>query len=247
MTTKNDNYYVSSGAKNGYYTLRHEYDESVFYNAGNGNHGRNLVHRDHYVMKLTRNPETAIAKAKAYLAENGVTAELSVGFELFDINKSSDWTVFRGGKYEGKSVDWVVENDLDYALWAAENMSGKTYDKTVAILKEHPVVAEKIAKTIADNKSKEEEAAAYLEAHKVVEEKSKEMLRPFAEIMEDGRYGFRDSVAQDFKCGCLPSGRGRSIALEILAKEAGRKNSKAYDAEYERVNAVFKEVEELVA
>ncbi len=72
-----------------------------------------------------------------------------------------------------------------------------------------------------------------------------ELLAPLADRLEDGRDGFCDSIAETLRNGELPSGRGRSITLDILAKQAGRRNSKAYDAEYDEVSSIFEQVEEM--
>lgn len=69
------------------------------------------------------------------------------------------------------------------------------------------------------------------------------LLAPLADAMRDGRYGFRDSVAHDMTYGHLPSGRGRVIVQEILAKLAGRRGSKACEAEYERIGKIFDQAE----
>ena len=51
------------------------------------------------------------------------------------------------------------------------------------------------------------------------------LLEPLADDLEDGRGGFRDSIARDLRRGNIPAGNGRSITTEILAKQAGRRNS----------------------
>lgn len=71
-----------------------------------------------------------------------------------------------------------------------------------------------------------------------------EILSGYADILEDGRGGFRDSVACDFRNGSSVSDNAARIAAEIVAKEAGRKNSKAYTARY---NEVFPVIAEAVA
>lgn len=57
--------------------------------------------------------------------------------------------------------------------------------------------------------------------------------------LEDGKNGFRDSVAEDMRFGRLPMGKGLSITIDILAKQMGRRDSKAYEAEYERLEDLF--------
>lgn len=56
-------------------------------------------------------------------------------------------------------------------------------------------------------------------------------------------YGyFAKDVAQGLREGRQPSGRGVTIMLEIIAKTAGRKNSKAYEAAYAEAQEKWGEV-----
>ncbi|WP_415912306.1 hypothetical protein [Neptuniibacter sp. QD37_11] len=57
----------------------------------------------------------------------------------------------------------------------------------------------------------------------------------FAADLRDGKGGFCDSIARTLDEGELPYGRGYDLMLEILAKKAGRKNSKAYNARLEEL------------
>lgn len=67
-----------------------------------------------------------------------------------------------------------------------------------------------------------------------------ETLAPLADAIDDGLNGtFRCSIACDLREGKIPKGRGMAITIGILAKMAGRKNSKAYQAEYDRIESIF--------
>ena len=56
-------------------------------------------------------------------------------------------------------------------------------------------------------------------------------------------YGyFAKDVAQGLREGRQPSGRGVTIMLEIIAKNAGRRGSKAYEAAYAEAEAKWEEV-----
>lgn len=59
------------------------------------------------------------------------------------------------------------------------------------------------------------------------------------EGLRDNQGGFRDSVANDLELGRIPRGRGLDIVLDILSKQKGRRDSKAYIAEYERLDKLF--------
>jgi len=226
--TDNRRYYISTGRLNGFYTLRVTFSEPTYYKSEYGVVDSGIIARDHYVMTLTRDPQTAMEKAMAYLGEKIDPPD----FDLDEIRRGRDidWMIFQGGKHVGKTIDWVLKNDLEYTLWAAENLSGTRYDKTVEILQEvlAPILKERAAarETVAKSaKDQQAERAA--------------MLAEFAERMKDDRGGFRDSIARDLQRGFAPTGRGLSIALDILAKQMGRGGSKAYDAEYDRIGEIF--------
>lgn len=60
-----------------------------------------------------------------------------------------------------------------------------------------------------------------------------------ANALEDGSNGFRDSVARSIRAGESLSDRAASIVCDIMAKFEGRRNSKAYNAEYDRVECLI--------
>lgn len=68
------------------------------------------------------------------------------------------------------------------------------------------------------------------------------LLSQLADELEDGKYGFCDSVAKDLRNARVPTGRGLTIMLDILAKKAGRVNSKAYAERLEAVTAIINKV-----
>jgi hypothetical protein len=63
--------------------------------------------------------------------------------------------------------------------------------------------------------------------------KRAEILKPLADRLRDYKQGFCDSVSDGLERGEIPFGRGCDIMIDILAKQAGRRNSKAYDSEYD--------------
>lgn len=65
------------------------------------------------------------------------------------------------------------------------------------------------------------------------------LLAPLANEIEDGKRGFCDSIAESMRNGLIPSGRGLDITLDILSKNAGRANSKAYWARYQELEDLF--------
>lgn len=80
-----------------------------------------------------------------------------------------------------------------------------------------------------------------IEEFQSAKKKASEILSPLADKLADGRGGFSDNIANGMREGFPPSGRALSITLEILAKSAGRRGSKAYEAEYEKLAEIFEE------
>jgi hypothetical protein len=65
------------------------------------------------------------------------------------------------------------------------------------------------------------------------------ILEEFAIQLEDGKGGFCTSVAKQLIKGDLPSPRALNIAKEIVAKQSGRKNSKAFVAALAQIEATI--------
>ena len=61
------------------------------------------------------------------------------------------------------------------------------------------------------------------------------VLSVFADKLDDEQGGFATNIAQQLRNGDLVSGRALHIAKEIVAKQSGRKNSKAFDAAFDRI------------
>ena len=87
---------------------------------------------------------------------------------------------------------------------------------------------------LAEKRREEERAAELLAKAPTIA-----ALAPYVDLLADGNGGFRDSVADDLRRGELPSGRGFLIMLDILAKNKGRANSKAYVTERDRLEEFF--------
>lgn len=74
-----------------------------------------------------------------------------------------------------------------------------------------------------------------------------DFLFPLAARMFAASGTFCESVAEGLNNGDLPKGRGLDIMLDILAKQAGRRNSKAYKVEYESIQGVVIEAQKMAA
>jgi hypothetical protein len=59
-----------------------------------------------------------------------------------------------------------------------------------------------------------------------------------AALLSDGG-NFALSIAQSMQRGSLPTGRGVTIALDIISKQAGRRGSKAYESAFDAAEAAF--------
>lgn len=77
---------------------------------------------------------------------------------------------------------------------------------------------------------------------KIAEEKALvdgEKWKEEADRLHDGKGGFRDSVSSDIRHGKLPQGKGLNIVLDILAKQKGRRSSKEFQKEFDRLEQKF--------
>lgn len=224
------NYYISTGALECFYTLRKTFTEVVYSKDEAGNvEGRQVV-RDYYVQNLSTDKAEAIAKARAITG-----ASLDAQFDVRPMGERNaiDWSILQGGKFQGRSIVELAEtaDGRKYLFFLCENMAhSQTYAKTVELakpyLKDLYAAADEATRAAA---AKRERVAA--------------VLAPLAEALKDGRGGFCDSVAKDMAEGLLPSLNAQRTVADILAKQQGRRNSKAYADEYVRIEQVFASVE----
>lgn len=73
-------------------------------------------------------------------------------------------------------------------------------------------------------------------------QKKLDVLSPLADRLEDGKYGFRDQVASGLRSGRLPRGKGRSIVLDILAKQIGKPGTEEYRIERYRIDTILRQL-----
>jgi hypothetical protein len=71
---------------------------------------------------------------------------------------------------------------------------------------------------------------------------SEEKYGYFINCLSEAYGGFAKDVANGLREGRQPSGRGVTIMLEIIAKTAGRRGSKAYEAAYVEAESKWGEV-----
>jgi hypothetical protein len=89
------------------------------------------------------------------------------------------------------------------------------------------------------------ERRAEREAIEKREEARKEILEPIAKVLEDGKNGFRDSVAKGLRRGVAPSGNGLFIACEIFGKASGRRGSAKFNEAFALAENIFTEAKNI--
>ncbi len=89
------------------------------------------------------------------------------------------------------------------------------------------------------------ERKAEREAIEKRKEARKEILEPIAKVLEDGKNGFRDSVAEGLRRGVAPFGNGLFIACEVFAKASGRRGSAKFNEAFAQAEKVFAEAENI--
>ena len=99
---------------------------------------------------------------------------------------------------------------------------------------------------LTDWEQQEADWAAEQAAELEVRQPVIELVTAIADDLEDGRGGWRDSVARDLRDGHLPTPNACDIVVDILAKQAGRRNTDAHKAEADRVEAVLAKAAESV-
>jgi hypothetical protein len=238
---------ISTGDKNGYYTLRAYGTRVRHVRDDEGNTSTEHDDASVYIRNLSTDKEQALNAAREYLASHYPAAKFHgvVNFDLDEIARMSreeserraaveaarvaatDFSVFQGGKYAGSTVQEVLATDKQYAEWFAGNWwkAGSDNERTAAII--NAILA-------PEQKAAQEAQNATLNALR--EEIGAQTLTQW----EIGFAGsFCRNIAQNMASGVMPSGRGLGIVLEILAKWEGRAGSKAYKARLAELQAKF--------
>jgi len=89
----------------------------------------------------------------------------------------------------------------------------------------------------------ESENLAKQRAESVKRSKIAELLSPLADRLADGSGRFCDSIAEGLRNGRLPYGKGRTIMVEILAKQFGKAGSESFLAEEARIISLINSVD----
>lgn len=246
---KNAGYFISTGDKNGFYTLRKMEIESSVDSDGMPYTNE----REIYFQNLSTDRAEALAKAKEITGY-----DLEVGFDLTTIARlkeeeyarlralraeylaNFDASIFHGGKYAGRKIAEVFSEDQGYVRWFA-NSSSNNDEIQLQVATCVSLMAPVIAAQKNASGSRREKLIAVL---------GKEWLMNRA---AEDRWGFKGSVGLailGFRLGDmgkavlddsvnLPSDRAIEIFFEMKAKESGRRNSKAYNAALEALEAAI--------
>ena len=237
---------ISTGDKAGFYTLRAfgvrtRYTQTEFGTESESDDA------SVYIRNLSTDKAQALDAAREYLQKHYPSARFSgvVNFDLDEIHRISreeserraaaeaariagtDFSLFPGGKYAGQSVNDVIAEDKGYCEWFSNNVWYKESDnaRTAAII--NAILAP------------EREARLHAQEATCAALKAEIGAEPFQQWL-DGRSGnFCYSIAREISLGKAPTGRGLDIVLDILAKWAGRANSKAYKARLAELEAKF--------
>lgn len=222
-------YYISSGIGNKMYTLRVKFSERVYlgYNIGS-----RVVQRDQYVCTLSNDKDRAVAKA-----QERVGGEFEISFDVWERarNDKSGLPVapdnaIRFGKYAGKTVEEVVEEDPNYLMWVAENFQSRKHQQVIDYIK-------KVMKPYFEKRDQEAQVEMVLQAEDAKERA--EILKEVGEELVKLPWNFPQSIGADLIKGQLPKGKGRHLVCDMMGKRIGRRNSKKYKAEYARVEAII--------
>jgi len=153
----NDYFYVSTGAKNNFYTLRHCFIEAVYARTDRGNVETGSRERDYHLQNLSIDKAQALAEAQRLTGK-----VFSAEFDVLPIGAKHavDWSLFQGGKYIGQSIHEVRETDPQYLIWIAENqrVGSPTYGKTVELIQS--LMAKELGQRKAEKDAKAAQDAA---------------------------------------------------------------------------------------
>ena len=278
-----DYHFISTGAKENFYTLRHRFTEPTYANSEHGPVSTGAREYDYHLQNLSIDKEQAIKQAEALTG-----LKLSADFDVLPIGQSvesnRDYSIMQAGKYEGQSIHEVRQHDPNYLIWLSENMQNSDkYRGNVEMIRSlmaHELKARSDEKALAAAKESSDRAEKaekykpfvknliggsqytpdgtsdwpYKEWEDLGEQNGAHGYRVHnpaftdsivvRKVTHNGLWavdggGFVWSVAAGLMNGEAPRGRGLDIMLDIMAKGAGRRNSKGYAAKMNELQQVF--------
>ena len=245
---KNNGYFISTGEKNGFYTLKKRVFEPRYAQSSSGAWAAvGGEEKEVFFQNLSTDRDEALRKAKEITGY-----DLSVSFDLDDIQRleaeeyariraakqaefdATDWSVFQFGKYAGRKIADVFAENPGYVEWFsgqfANTHRNSLEDQGRAIIIKHCI------DLVAPVKA-EREAKASSAAQVIIAALGEDKVKHAAEYTE----GFASDVSSQLLHGTVPSTRALWILAEIFAKQSGRRNSKAYNAAYEVIESALGE------
>ena len=221
-------YYISVGEREHFYTLRYAFEEVVYFRSGNQT-GSKVVPRDYHIQNLAQDKEQAIDRA---FQITGQRLSISYSKTPGERHAAADPSIILfGKKHVGKSIHQVREEDPEYLVWAAESLNSSSHQPTLELIRALMAYELSERQSVREVRQAEEDAERTRVAGLVEE---------LTVRLKDGKGGFRDSVARELAEGVLPSDKALRIVVDILAKEhAGRRGTRAYHAEEDRLWGVF--------
>jgi hypothetical protein len=227
---------ISTGEKAGFYTLRAFGSRTRYTRTEHGTESES-DDASVYIRNLSTDKAQALQAAREYLTEHYPTVPFRgvVNFDLDDIHRISreeserraaaeaariaatDFSVFQAGKYAGRPVAEVLAEDPQYVTWFADNSWHPDSDgaRTAAIARELVAPIRQAAAS-----------AAQVKADLVIAAAGADLVTHWSTGLAGG---FLESIAAGLREGKAPTGRGLDILIEIIAKHAGRRGSKAYN------------------
>lgn len=239
-------YYISTGDLNGFYTLKHRFDEVIYVRSEgyeqSGAVEAQVAHRDQFIKNLSTDKDQALVAANAWLDEHGIETRrrrIDIDWDLSEIQRRSaeaieaanereaerirttDWSILPFGKYAGQNLRDLAITNPDYVTFVAtwDSGDGKYCAK---------VAAELIAPYLAAKN-----AVQQSDCDKIITAFSRSQLEFWCEVYKDK---FAGNVSKQILSGSKPSDRAIGILVEIAAKEAGRSNSKKYQARFQEIS-----------
>jgi hypothetical protein len=240
---KNNGYFISTGFKNGFYTLKQLVFETRYAQGCSGQWvAASCDEKEVFYQNLSTDRDEALRKAKELTGY-----DLSINFDLDEIERlkaeeyariraekqaafeATDWSVFQFGKYQGLSVYDVFDKDPGYVEWFAGtgvsvNDEGKARTRQYCIELAAPVIEARKAKESS-------------EAQAIIAALGEDKVKYAAQLTE----GFASDVSSQLLHGTVPSTRALWILAEIFAKQSGRRNSKAYKAAFGTIESALEE------
>lgn len=250
---KNNGYFISTGYKNGFYTLKQRVFEPRYAQGCSGQWvAAGGEEKEVFYQNLSTDRDEALRKAKEITGY-----DLSISFDLDEIQRleaeeyariraekqaefdATDWSTFQFGKYAGRKVADVFAENPGYVEWFAGQFinthRNSLEDQGKAITRQHCI--DLVAPVLAERKAKRSS-----EAQDLVAALGAETVAAVASREEDG---FAKSVCSQLLSGSSISDKALNILVEIFAKFEGRRNSKAYkaahDAIWDRISALYDE------